>query len=55
MTIATVILCDTCDAVYAPESPQARGELTRLAHAHGWTSTNQNGRWTNTCPDHTNN
>lgn len=53
MTIATVILCDTCDAVYAPEGRQARGGLSQQAHDAGWTSTHTRGTWTNQCPDHT--
>lgn len=51
MTIATVVLCDTCDAVYVP-AEHPRGAVSRLAHADGWTSTNRNGIWTNECPDH---
>lgn len=52
MTIQSVVLCDECDAVFAPEQPQQRGTLSRLAHESGWTSSNTNGRWTNQCPDH---
>lgn len=54
MTIRTAILCDTCDAVYAPDERQPKCGLTQQAHDAGWTSTNTNGRWTNQCPDHTN-
>lgn len=54
MTIATAVLCDTCDAVFVPEERQPKGGLTDKAHDAGWTSTKHNGRWTNTCPDHTN-
>ena len=52
MTIRTAVLCDTCDAVFAPEERQPKGGLTQQAHNHGWTSTLTNGRWTNQCPDH---
>lgn len=54
MTIRTAVLCDTCDNVYVPDERQPHGGLSRQAHAAGWTSTNTNGHWTNTCPDHTN-
>lgn len=52
MTIAYAVLCDKCDAVFAPEG-KYRGPISRLAHAAGWTSTNTTGTWTNQCPDHT--
>lgn len=52
MTIATAVLCDTCDAVFVPDERQPKGGLTDKAHDAGWTSTNTNGRWTNQCPDH---
>lgn len=52
MTIATAVLCDTCDAVFVPEQRQPKGGLTDKAHDAGWTSTLTNGRWTNQCPDH---
>lgn len=54
MTIRTAVLCDSCDAVFAPEQRQPKGGLTQQAHVAGWTSTNTNGHWTNQCPDHTN-
>lgn len=52
MTIQSVVLCDECEAVFAPEGHQRRGALSRLAHQSGWTSTNTDGRWKNLCPDH---
>lgn len=54
MTIATTVLCDTCDAVFVPDERQPRGGLSTQAHAAGWTSINTKGTWTNQCPDHTN-
>lgn len=53
MTIRTAVLCDTCDAVFVPDEHQPRGQLSKEAHAVGWTSTNRDGHWTNQCPDHT--
>lgn len=52
MTIQSVVLCDECEAVFAPEGHQRRGSLSRLAHQSGWTSTNTDGQWKNFCPDH---
>lgn len=52
VTIQTVVLCDECEAVFAPDQPQPRGGLSQSAHDAGWTSTNTRGRWTNQCPDH---
>lgn len=49
--IRTAMLCDHCDAVFVIEEP-IRVALVPRAHEAGWTSTYQNGTWTNKCPDH---